>query len=57
MRSAGSCFWAGGANSHYWIDFENDLVAIFATYDAPFLDPPFMARFADFERAVYAQPA
>jgi CubicO group peptidase (beta-lactamase class C family) len=55
MRAAGSCFWAGGANSHYWVDFENDLVAVFATYDAPFLDPPFMARFAEFEGAVYAQ--
>jgi CubicO group peptidase (beta-lactamase class C family) len=54
MRSAGSCFWAGGANSHYWIDFKNDIAAVFATQDAPFVEPRFMGRFAEFERRTYA---
>lgn len=53
-RAAGSCYWAGGANGHYWIDFASDLVGIFVTYDAPFLDPQLMARYDDFERQVYA---
>jgi CubicO group peptidase (beta-lactamase class C family) len=54
MRAAGSLYWCGGANGHYWIDPKNDLVGLYLTHDAPFLDPRFMARYGEFERAVYA---
>lgn len=53
-RHAGSLSWAGVLNSHYWIDPTAGLAAVIATQTLPFVEPPFMEAYADFERAVYA---
>ena len=52
-RSAGSQFWAGVLNTHFWMDTEKDLVGILMTQLLPFLDPHFMRLLFDFERAAY----
>lgn len=54
MRTAGSQGWAGVLNSHWWIDPQRDIAAVFATQLAPFADPQLMAAYERFERAVYA---
>jgi methyl acetate hydrolase len=54
MRSAGSQGWAGVLNSHWWIDPQRDIAAVFMTQLAPFADPQLMAAYERFERAVYA---
>jgi methyl acetate hydrolase len=54
-RHAGSVFWAGGANSHYWLDPSTGLAAVFMSQCFPFCEPRVMARFATFESAVYEQ--
>ena len=45
---------SGGAFGHYWIDFKNELVGLFVTHDAPYLDPRFMPKYAEFEPKVCA---
>lgn len=52
-RPAGSLFWAGLANSYYWIDPKTRLAGVYATQLLPFNDPRAVGVFADFERAVY----
>ncbi len=54
MRAAGSQGWAGVLNSHWWIDPERDVAAVFMTQLAPFADPQLMAAYERFERTVYA---
>jgi CubicO group peptidase (beta-lactamase class C family) len=54
MRSAGSLAWAGILNTHYWIDPKKDVAAVLMTQTMPFVEPPFMALYEAFERAVYA---
>lgn len=54
MRAAGSQGWAGVLNSHWWIDPQRDIAAVFMTQLAPFADPQLMAAYERFERAVYA---
>ncbi len=53
MRRPGSLFWAGTANTHYWVDPGSGLAAVFMTQLVPFGDGPFMTAYAEFERAVY----
>lgn len=53
MRSAGSHFWAGVCNSHYWIDPRRDVIGVLMTQTLPFVEPPFMAFYDAFEKAVY----
>lgn len=53
-RRAGSLGWAGVLNSHYWIDPAAGVIGVIATQTLPFVEPPFMAAYEDFERAVYA---
>jgi len=53
MRSAGSSFWAGGANTHFWIDPTNNIAALFMTQSMPFIERRFVKRYEEFERAVY----
>jgi CubicO group peptidase (beta-lactamase class C family) len=53
-RRAGSLSWAGVLNSHYWIDPTSNVIGVIATQTLPFVEPPFMAAYEDFERAVYA---
>lgn len=55
MRSAGSLAWAGIFNSHYWLDPANDIAAVYMTQSLPFVEPRFMSRFEEFERAVYRE--
>lgn len=54
MRSAGSFGWAGVCNTHYWIDPKKDVAGVIMTQSLPFAEPPFMAAYEDFEKAVYA---
>ena len=49
MRAAGSQFWGGVLDTHFWFD-PTDLM----TQVLPFLDDEFIFLYADFERAVYA---
>jgi methyl acetate hydrolase len=55
LRSAGSLFWAGYLNTHYWVDVRNNFAGVFFTQILPFCDPDLMQSFERFERAVYAQ--
>ena len=55
MRSAGSQSWAGVLNTHYWFDPARDVAGIIMTQTLPFLEPPFLKVYEEFERAVYAQ--
>jgi methyl acetate hydrolase len=55
-RRAGSCFWAGLLNTHFWFDPKSGIAGILMTQLVPFLDPIFMEVFSDFEQAVYLDP-
>jgi CubicO group peptidase (beta-lactamase class C family) len=57
MRSAGSQWWAGMLNTHYWVDPKKGIAALFMTQSLPFADPRYLASYATFERAVYSQLA
>lgn len=54
MRTAGSQSWAGVLNTHYWFDPAKDVAGLIMTQTLPFVEPPFMAVYEEFERAVYA---
>ena len=53
MRSAGSQFWAGVCNTHYWFDPARDVAGVLMTQTLPFVEPRFMGLYEAFERAVY----
>lgn len=53
-RSAGSCAWAGLANTYYWLDPSRRLAGVILTQVLPFADPKVLDLFAQFERACYA---
>ncbi len=53
MRSAGSQFWAGVCNTHYWFDPARDMAGIVMTQTLPFVEPRFMGLYQAFERAAY----
>lgn len=53
MRSAGSQFWAGVCNTHFWFDPKKDVIGIIMTQTLPFVEPRFMAMYEAFERGVY----
>lgn len=48
-RRAGSLFWAGVLNTHYWIDPARGQAAVLMTQSLPFADPRVMAVLAGFE--------
>lgn len=52
-RAAGSQFWAGVLNTHFWFDPANDVAAVLMTQSLPFLDPAFMDYYERFEKSVY----
>jgi hypothetical protein len=52
-RSAGSQFWAGVLNTHFWFDPEMDTAGILMTQLTPYLDESFMEMLVHFERTVY----
>lgn len=54
-RSAGSLYWAGVANSYYWIDPAAGLAGVMMAQLSPFADPGAQAVFAALERMAYAQ--
>jgi CubicO group peptidase (beta-lactamase class C family) len=53
MRSAGSQFWAGVCNTHFWFDPKKDVAGIIMTQTLPFGEPRFMGVYEAFERGVY----
>jgi methyl acetate hydrolase len=53
MRSAGSQFWAGVCNTHFWFDPKKDVIGIIMTQTLPFVEPRFMAMYEAFERGIY----
>lgn len=52
-RPAGSIAWAGLANLYYWIDRRNDIAGYWGTQILPFVDPPSVSGYLDFETATY----
>jgi CubicO group peptidase (beta-lactamase class C family) len=54
MRAAGSQGWAGVLNTHFWFDPTRDVAGLIMTQTLPFVEPQFLAVYAEFERAVYA---
>jgi len=54
MRSAGSGSWAGLFNTHFWVDPASDLTASIFSQTLPFMDPPALQLYIDFELALYA---
>ena len=54
-RRAGTLFWAGLFNTHYWIDPASGLAAVLMMQQSPFLSPPARRVFESFERAVYRE--
>ena len=53
-RSPNSLFWAGLANTYYWIDPSRDVSGVILMQVLPFADPKCLEAFAGFERGVYA---
>jgi methyl acetate hydrolase len=53
-RSPGSLFWAGLANTYYWIDPSRDVCGVILMQLLPFADRLCLEAFAGFERGVYA---
>lgn len=53
MRSAGSQFWAGVCNTHFWFDPRQDVAGVLMTQSLPFVEPRFMSTYEAFERGVY----
>lgn len=52
-RPAGTCMWAGLANSYFWIDRANGIGGAYMTQILPFADSTSLGLFYDFEKAVY----
>ncbi len=52
-RSAGSLAWGGLFNTYFWIDRQRKVGGVLMTQLLPFADPPTLALFEAFERAVY----
>lgn len=44
---------AGVCNTHYGFDPRKDVAGVLMTQTLPFVEPPFMRLYGDFERAVY----
>ena len=53
-RSSGSLFWAGAANSYYWIDPSRDVTGVILMQMLPFADAKCLEAFAGFESGIYA---
>jgi CubicO group peptidase (beta-lactamase class C family) len=53
-RSPQSLFWAGLANTYYWIDPSRDVTGVILMQLLPFADGKCLDAFAGFERGVYA---
>jgi methyl acetate hydrolase len=53
-RSPGSLFWAGLANTYFWIDPTRDIAGVILMQLLPFADGKCLEAFAGFERGIYA---
>jgi methyl acetate hydrolase len=53
-RRAGSGAWAGIFNTHFWVDPASGVAGAIYTQFLPFVDPPAVRMYEDFERALYA---
>jgi methyl acetate hydrolase len=53
-RSPGSLFWAGLANTYFWIDPARNVAGVILMQVLPFADKKCLEAFAGFERGVYA---
>jgi CubicO group peptidase (beta-lactamase class C family) len=53
-RSPGSLFWAGLANTYFWIDPSRDVSGVILMQLLPFSDKKCLEALAGFERGVYA---
>jgi CubicO group peptidase (beta-lactamase class C family) len=53
-RSPDSLFWAGLANTYFWIDPSRDVCGVILMQLLPFADQKCLEAFAGFERGVYA---
>jgi methyl acetate hydrolase len=53
-RSPGSLFWAGLANTYFWIDPARNVAGVILMQLLPFADRDCLEAFAAFERGVYA---
>src|SRR5579863_3077970 len=54
MRAAGSGSWSGLFNTHFWVDPASGVTGAIYSQTLPFLDPPALQLYADFEAALYA---
>ena len=53
-RSPNSLFWAGLANTYFWIDPARNVAGVILTQLLPFADRLCLEAFAGFERGIYA---
>jgi methyl acetate hydrolase len=53
-RSPNSLFWAGLANTYYWIDPSRDVAGVILMQLLPFADGKCLEAFAGFESGIYA---
>ena len=53
MRPAWSGAWAGIFNTHFWVDRSNRITGAIYSQFLPFVTPPALKMYADFEQAVY----
>jgi CubicO group peptidase (beta-lactamase class C family) len=53
-RSPGSLFWAGLANTYFWIDPARNVAGVILMQVLPFADQKCLEAFAGFEHGVYA---
>jgi CubicO group peptidase (beta-lactamase class C family) len=53
LRSAGSYFWSGISNTHFWIDPVKGIAVVYLTQLYPYCEENFMESLTDFEKAVY----
>lgn len=56
-RSPGSLSWGGIANTHFWIDLENDLGVVLMMQFLPFYDDKAISLLTTFERTLYRERA
>jgi methyl acetate hydrolase len=54
MRRVGSGAWAGLFNTHFWVDRKTGVTGAIYSQTLPFVEPPVLAIYADFEKALYA---
>jgi len=54
LDDTGSGRWAGIFNTYFWVDPAARLTGAIYTQFRPFVDPPALQTYADFERALYA---